>query len=112
MIRNPYRVGNDSQRWIDSACRDEAGGVNDIKVVEVMRLAVWIKDAGCGIVAHAAGAVLVADTLKRDALLEVCVERERGACVAGLLENVDPTAFEAIKGLDVIGRVGELNPPG
>jgi len=45
MIRNSYRVGNDGQRRIDGACGDEAGGVNDVKVVEVMGLAVWVEDA-------------------------------------------------------------------
>jgi hypothetical protein len=77
-----------------------------------MGLAVRVEDAGRGIVAHAASAVLVADAFKRDALLEVSVEWNGGACVAGLLEDVDPTVFEALEGLDVVWRVGELNPPG
>jgi len=77
-----------------------------------MSFAVRVEDTRCGIVTHAASAVLMADTFKRDALLEVSVEREGGACVAGFLEDVDPTVFQALEGLDVVWRVGELNPTG
>ena len=73
MLCNSYGIGDNSQRGIDCAGRDETGCIDDIKVVEVMGFAVRVEDACRQIVAHAAGAVLVADTLKRDALLEVRV---------------------------------------
>jgi hypothetical protein len=67
-------VGDDGERGVDGAGGDEAGGVDDVEVVEVMGLAVGVEDAGGGVVAHAAGAVLVADAFEGDALLEVGVE--------------------------------------
>jgi hypothetical protein len=39
------------------------------------------------------------------------MERDGGAGVACPLEDIDPTVFEALEGLDVVWRVGELNPP-
>ena len=41
-----------------------------------MGFAVRVEDAASRIVTHAAGAVLVADAFKWDALLEVSVERD------------------------------------
>jgi hypothetical protein len=75
-----------------------------------MGLAVQVENAASRIVTHAAGAVLVADAFKGYALLEVSMEWDGGARVAGLLENIDPTVFKALEGLDVVRRVGELNP--
>ena len=74
-----------------------------------MGLAVRVEDTGGWIVAHLAGAVLVPDPFKRDTLLKVSMERDRGGRTSSLLENVNPTVFRAIEGLDVVWRVGELN---
>lgn len=75
-----------------------------------MGFAVRVEDTGGGIVAHAAGAVLVPDPINRDALLEVSMERDRGGRVSSPLENVNSTVFKAIEGLDFIWCVGEPNP--
>ena len=77
-----------------------------------MGFAVRVENAASRIVTHAAGAVLVADAFKGYALLEVSMERDGGASVACLLEDVYPTVFKALEGLDVVWRVGELNLPG
>ena len=71
-----------------------------------------VENAGSWIVTHAAGAVLVADAFDGDALLEIGVEGNGGAGVAGLLEDVDPAILETVEGFDVVGSVGELNPSG
>jgi hypothetical protein len=68
MVRNSYCVGNDGQRRIDCAGRNEAGRINDIQVVEVMSFAVPVEDAGNRIVAHPAGAVLAINAFNGDAL--------------------------------------------
>ena len=39
MIGDPDCVGDDSKRGIYGACRDEAGGVDDIEVIDIMGLA-------------------------------------------------------------------------
>lgn len=101
------RVGDDGEGWVDGTGGGEAGGVDDVEVVEIVGLAVGVEDAGVGVVAHATGAVLVADAFERDALLEVGMKRNRGVGVAGLLEDIDPASFEAVEGLDVVGSVGE-----
>ena len=105
-------VGDDGEGWIDGAGGDEAGGINNVEVIEVVGFAMGIEDAGCRVAAHAACAVLMADAFKGDALFEVGVERNGSGGVAGPLENVDPTVFEAIEGLDVVGGIGELDSAG
>jgi hypothetical protein len=97
MIGNPDCVGDDSKRRIYGACRDEAGGVDDIEVVEVMGFAMQVEDAASRIVAHAAGTVLVADALQGYALFEVGMKRDRPARVPCLFEEADPTVLKALE---------------
>ena len=77
-----------------------------------MRFAVQVKHASSWIVAHAAGAVLVADAFKGYAFLEVNMQRSGRAGVASLFENVDPAIFEALETLYVVGSIGELDAIG
>ena len=58
-----------------------------------MGFAVDVEDGGCGVVAEAEGAVLMAYAFQGDAFFEVGVEGDGGFGVAGLLEDVDPAIF-------------------
>lgn len=93
VVRDSYGIGDDGQRGIDRASRDEAGSIDNIEIVEIVCLAMRIKDAGGRIVTHAASAVLMPYALDRDAFLEIGVERNGSRCVAGLLQNIDPAVF-------------------
>jgi hypothetical protein len=86
-------VGDDGQGRVDGAGRDEEAGVDYVEVVELVGFAVDVEDRGCGIVAEADGAVLVAYAFQRDSLFEVGVEGDGGVGVAGFLEDVDPAIF-------------------
>ena len=54
----------------------------------------------------------MADAFNGNAFLEVSMERDGGARVTGLFEDVDPAILKPLEGFDVVGRVGELNSPG
>jgi hypothetical protein len=75
MIGDPDCVGDDSKRGIYGACRDEAGGVDDIEVIDIMGLAMQVENAGSRIVADSAGAILVADAFQGYALFKVGMQR-------------------------------------
>ena len=68
-----------------------------------------VEDGGCGVVAEAEGAVLVAYAFEGNALFEVGVEGDGGVGVAGLFEDPDPAIFQTLEALRVIGGVGELD---
>lgn len=77
-----------------------------------MSFTVRVKDTGGGIGAHTAGAVLVADSFDRYALLEVSVKRDGRARVTRPFEDINPTIFKPLEGLDVVWCVGKLDPSG
>src|ERR1700735_2092393 len=74
-----------------------------------MGFSVDVENGLGGIVAEAAGSVLMANTFERDSLLEVGVERNRAFGVASLFEDVDPAVLEAGEGFNVVVGVGELD---
>src|SRR5580698_7668460 len=110
MVCNANGIGNDGQRGIDSTRRHEAGSIHDVKIVQIMSLAMWVEDAGRRIDAHATGAVLMAYSLQRNPLLEIGVQRDGSRRMPGPLEYVDPAIFQAIKRLNIVRRVRKLNP--
>ena len=110
MIGNPDCVGDNGERGIHRASRDEAGSVDHIEIIEVMGFAVRVEHAGGGIGAHTAGAVLVADSFEGYALLEVSMERNGCARVTRPFEDINPAVFKPLEGLDIVWRVGELDP--
>ena len=112
MVRDANGVGDDRQRRIDRTCRHKTRSIDDIEIVQIMSLAMRVEHAGRRIRPHAASAVLVADTLQRDTLLEIRVQRNRSRRMPGPLEYVDPAVFEAIERFHIIRCVRELNPPG
>ncbi len=59
MLADSKRVRHDRQRRIDRAAGDEEAAVDDIEIVQVMRLTVGVERAGFGIVAEAHGADLM-----------------------------------------------------
>src|ERR1700722_6290323 len=111
MVRNANGIGDDGQRRIDRTRRHKAGSIYDIKIVQVMSLAMWIEHAGRRIDAHAASPVLMAYTLQRNPFLEIRMERDRSRRMACPPKYIDPAIFEAIERLNVIGCVRKLNPP-
>src|SRR6516225_1973203 len=59
VIADPKCVRNDCERGIDGGARREEAAIDDIEVVELVRLAITIKRGGGGIVAKTDGAVLM-----------------------------------------------------
>src|ERR1700677_52988 len=110
MVRDANGVGNDRQRWINRTCRNEARSIHNIEIVEIMSLAMHVQHARRRISSHATSAVLMADTLQRDTLLEISVQRNRSRRMPGPLKYADPPVLEAIKRLNIIRRVRKLNP--
>ena len=90
MVSDANGVGNDRQRRIDRTRRDEAGSIHNIQIIQIMGLAMGVEHAGRGIGSHAASTVLMADTLQRDTLLEISVQRDRSRRMPGPLKYVDP----------------------
>src|ERR1700733_1806343 len=43
IVRNANGVGNNSQRRIDRTCRNKAGSIHNIKIIQIMGLAVRVK---------------------------------------------------------------------
>ena len=89
-MRDTQGVSDDRQRWVNGRGRDEAGCVNEIKIMKLMGFAVRVQDRSCGVCSHAAGTVLVPDAFERNAFLEVGMQRDVGVSMTGLLEGVDP----------------------
>src|SRR5437588_12292467 len=59
VISHADRVGVGGQRRVDRADADEKARIHDVEVVELVRLAVHVKDRGLGIAAKQAGAGLM-----------------------------------------------------
>src|SRR5947207_7420256 len=85
VLGNADGIGDDGERWVDRAAAGKEAGVDNVKVVEVVSLAVNIEDGLFRVCAETAGAVLMADAFEGDALLEVGVEGDGAFGVTGLL---------------------------
>src|SRR5579863_7188265 len=109
MVRDTNGIGDDGQGWVDGACRDETGSVDNIKIVQVVGLTVRIENARQRVCPHSASPILVAYAFDRNAFFEIGVERNGRCGMAGSFENVDPPVFEPLEALHIIGSVGKLN---
>ena len=76
MLADSERVRHDRQRRIDRAAGDEEAAVDDVEIVQIMRLTVGVQRARLGIVAEAHGADLVRHTGEGDALADEQIARK------------------------------------
>src|ERR1700733_5343536 len=93
VVGNTNGVRDDRERRIYGTGGNEAGGIHHIKVVEIVRFAMRIQHAGCGIIAHTASAVLMPNALERNALFEIGMQRNMRSGVSCLLQNITPALF-------------------
>jgi hypothetical protein len=77
VISHPQGIGHDRQGWIHRAAGREEAGINDIKIVRVVRLTVDVESRCFGIDPKADGAVLMRDPGQRDALADEQMPREQ-----------------------------------
>jgi hypothetical protein len=70
MVSHPQRIGHDGQGRIHRTAGREEAGVDDIEVVNVVRLTVDIERRGLGIDPKADGAVLMGDPGQGDTLAD------------------------------------------
>jgi hypothetical protein len=67
MVSYAERIGHNCQRRIHGAAGGKEAAVDYIKIVEVVRLAIFVEGGGLGIAAETDGAVLVGDAGERNA---------------------------------------------
>src|SRR5207249_192920 len=77
VIAHPERVRHDGERRVHRAARGEEAGVDDVEVVDLVRLAARVERRRPGVRAEADGAVLVCDAGERDATRHVGLERDQ-----------------------------------
>src|SRR4030095_10655135 len=71
VVADAERVGHRGERRIHGADAGEEAGVDDVQVVELMRLAVGVEHRGLRVGPEAAGARLVRDAADADLVLHV-----------------------------------------
>src|SRR5215471_8073643 len=69
-------VGHDCERWIHSRAGREKAAVDHVKVVDFMRLAVYVQCRCFGVGPEADGPVLMRHAGKRDAIAHIKIARE------------------------------------
>ena len=75
VVADAQRVGHDRQRGVHRAARREEAAVDDVEVVDIVRLAVHVERGGLRVVAEADRAVLVRHAGQRNALADEQVAR-------------------------------------
>ena len=75
MVPNAKRIGHDRERGIHRAARREEAGIDDIEIVQLMRLAIEVEHRGPRVMAKARGAVLMRDPGQRNAAGNVGLQR-------------------------------------
>src|SRR5215468_7198307 len=76
MIADTQRIRHDGKSGIHRSARWEEAAVDDVEIVDVMRLAIRVERRCCGVAAEPDGAVLVRDAGQRNALTNVEIARE------------------------------------
>ena len=71
MIADPQSVGHCGQSWIHRTDAREKTRVHDVKVVEFVRLAIYIEHRALRVLAKAAGAGLMRDAANPDLILHI-----------------------------------------
>src|SRR5215475_1910677 len=71
MIADAQRIGDDSERRVHGADRDEETGIDDIEVIKVVSLAIEIERRCLGVAAEADGPGLMRRAADRDVLAEI-----------------------------------------
>src|SRR5215470_2776370 len=75
MIADAQRIGDNGERRVHGADRDEEAAVDDIEVIEVVSLAIKIERRCLGVPAEADGSGLMRRAADRDVLAQI--ERAR-----------------------------------
>src|SRR6266567_3950985 len=71
MIANAHRIGDDGQRRVDRRAGNEEAAVNNVKVVQIVRLAVDVEGRAFRVAAEADRAALMGCARNRDLLAQV-----------------------------------------
>src|SRR6266516_6706964 len=111
VVTHPERVRHDGERRVHGTARGEEARVDDVKVVDVVGLAVNVESRGLGIPPEAYRAVLMRHAGERDARRDVGVQGNQVVVAADLLEHALELRDEALVPLLVVRRVGEGDPP-
>src|SRR5713226_5478451 len=77
MISDPECIGHDGQRGVNSSAGRKEAAVHDIKIVDLVGLAIRIQCGGLGITTEADRAVLVRYACKRDSVTYEQISREQ-----------------------------------
>jgi hypothetical protein len=99
-IAHPQRVGHDRQGWIYGGDRDKEAGIDDIEIVEIVRLAVEIESRRLGIQPETSRSRLMGRAGDGNLLVKIERARRHQAIVkpdvmedAFELRNQTPVAF-------------------
>src|SRR5262249_23407453 len=76
VVAHTDRIGDRGKRWIDRADADEKARVDDVQVVQLVCLAVYVQYRGLWVAAEAAGARLMRAARYRNVDLHVDVARD------------------------------------
>src|SRR5215510_3251086 len=88
MVSDAQRVRHDSQGWVHCPAGREEAAVNDIKIIKLMRLTVWVQHRSLGVAAHPTGAVLVGHASEWDAPGNVGSQGHEMIVTADVFEHV------------------------
>src|SRR5208283_5122153 len=77
VIAHTQRIGHDCERRIYRRARREEAAIHDVKILEIMDLAIHVQRRGSGIVPEADGAVLVGDARQRNALSHIKIAAKK-----------------------------------
>src|SRR5262245_50263757 len=76
VVAHADAIGDRGLRWIERARADEKARVDDVQVVQLVRLAVYVEHGGLWVAAEAAGAGLMRAARDRNVDLHVDVARD------------------------------------
>ncbi len=108
MIADAQRVGDGGERGVHGADADEEAGVDDIEIVEFMRLAVAVEDGRAWVGAEATGAGLMGAARQGDVVVHIEVARHQMLRLqADLAEHAAQLVVKLAHRNLVVGSVGE-----
>ena len=108
MVAHPQRIGDGGERGIHRADADEEAGVDDIEIVEFVRLAVAVEHRGGGIVAEPAGAGLMRAAGQRNVVVHVEIAADQMLRLqADFAQHRAQLVVELVHRNLIVRRVGE-----
>ena len=117
MPPDPQGVSHDRQRRIHGGTRWKKSAVNDIKIVYVVSLAVYIQHGRFRIVPKPNGPVLMCDTSQRNLLSEIQVSRKQSLVTFAAMDvafslvvhQIFELILQTLMSLDIVRSVRQNN---